>query len=111
MRAWTPSAPEPAQPAAHLAGRAGGEGDGEHLGGLVDAGGHAVGDPVGDRPGLAGAGAGEHPDRPAQRLGDLALLGVERARRSAAGSSIGNNSSGEMVEFDEPEPGTASMTI
>ena len=63
--------------------------------GVVDAGGDAVGDPVGDRPGLAGAGAGQHPDRPAQRLGDLALLGVERveevggsqARRHAAGTT------------------------
>ena len=69
---------ELAQPGAHLAGGAGGEGDREDLGGLVDAGGDAVGDPVGDRPGLAGAGAREHPDRAAQRLGDLALLGVER---------------------------------
>ncbi len=54
---------ERAQPPAHLAGGAGGEGDREDLGGRVDAGVHAVGDPVGDRAGLAGAGAGEHPDR------------------------------------------------
>ena len=44
---------------------------------VVDAGGHAVGDAVGDRPGLAGAGAGQHPDRSAQRQRDLALLRVE----------------------------------
>ena len=68
---------EPAQPPAHLARRSRGEGDREHLGRLVDAGRHAVGDAVGDRPRLAGAGAGEHPDRAAQRLGHLALLGVE----------------------------------
>ena len=73
-----PRGTELAQPGAHLAGGPGGERHREHLGGLVDAGGHAVGDPVGDRAGLAGAGTGEHPDRPAQRLGDLTLLGVER---------------------------------
>ena len=72
---------ERAQPRAHLAGRAGRERDSEHLGGRVDAGGDAVGDPVGDRAGLAGAGAGEHPHRSAQRLGDLALLGVERVEQ------------------------------
>ncbi len=72
-----PRRAEEAQPAAHLAGGARGEGDGEHLGRRVDALRHAVGDAVGDRAGLAGARAGEHPDRAAQRLGDLALLGVE----------------------------------
>ena len=78
MRAWTPGAPSrrsrprisPAARVVKVTAR--------HLGGLVDPGRDAVGDPVGDRPGLAGAGAGEHPHRPAQRLGDLALLGVER---------------------------------
>jgi mycoredoxin len=36
-----------------------------------------VGDAVGDRAGLAGAGAGEDADRAAQRLGRLTLLRVE----------------------------------
>ena len=66
-----------AQAGAHLARRAGGEGDGEDLERVVDTAGHAVGDPVGDRPGLAGAGAREDPHRPPQRGCDLALLGVE----------------------------------
>ena len=72
-----PGSAEPAQSPPHLAGGAGGERDREDLGGLVDPGRDAVGDPVGDRPGLAGAGSGEHPDRPPQGRGDLALLGVE----------------------------------
>ena len=36
-----------------------------------------MGDPVRDRPGLAGAGAGQDADRPVQCFGDRALLGVE----------------------------------
>ncbi|GAA5009650.1 hypothetical protein GCM10025734_52950 [Kitasatospora paranensis] len=68
---------ELAEPAAHLAGRARGEGHGEHLLRLVDAAADAVGDPVGDGPGLAGAGAGEHADRAVQGGGDGALFGVE----------------------------------
>ena len=36
---------------------------------------------MGDRAGLAGAGAGQHADGSAQRQGDLALLGVERAEQ------------------------------
>ena len=93
MRACTPPAPEPAQPGAHLAGGARGEGDREDLGRRVDARGHAVGDAVGDRAGLAGAGAGQHADRAAQRLGDLALLGVEgREQVGSVGHGQGNNS-------------------
>ncbi|CAM5541905.1 hypothetical protein SGRIM128S_05982 [Streptomyces griseomycini] len=68
---------ELAQPAAHLPGGAVGEGDGEHAGGLEDAGAHPVGDPVGDRPGLAGAGARQHAHRTVQGGGHRALLGVE----------------------------------
>ena len=37
----------------------------------------AVGDPMGDGTGLAGAGAGEHADRAVETQRDLALLGVE----------------------------------
>ena len=68
---------EVAQPGAHLAGGAGGEGDGEDALRLVDAGQHAVGDAVGDGPGLAGAGARQHAHRAAGVRRDLALLGVE----------------------------------
>ena len=81
MRAWTAPAPMRAQPGAHLAGGPGRERDGQDLGRVVDAGGHAVGDPVGDRAGLAGAGTGEHPHRAAQRRRDLTLLGVERVEQ------------------------------
>ena len=73
---------ELAQPLAQLARGAGSERHREHLGRRVDTRVHAVGDPVGDRPGLAGAGAGEHPDGSAQRLGHLPLLGIERVQQS-----------------------------
>ncbi len=69
-----------AQPPAHLPGRARGEGHGEDLLGDVRTGEHAVGDPRGDRPRLAGARAGQHADRAAQGGGDLVLLGVERSQ-------------------------------
>ncbi len=36
---------------------------------------------MGDRAGLAGAGAGQHADRAPQGESDLALLGVERAEQ------------------------------
>ena len=74
-----------AQAGAHLAGRARGEGHGEHLGGVVDPGGHAVGDPMRDRAGLAGAGTGEDADGATQRQGDLALLRIERAEQVVGG--------------------------
>ena len=77
--------PEPPQPGAHLAGGPGREGHREHLGGVVDPGRDAVGDPVGDRPGLAGAGTREHPDRPLERHRDGPLLGVQR-RQQLVGS-------------------------
>ncbi len=92
---------ELAQAGAHLAGRPGGEGDREHLGGLVDAGGHAVRDAVGDRAGLAGAGSGQHPDRPAQRLRDLALLGVERVEEVGGAGSHRNVCPLHMVDAGE----------
>ncbi len=68
---------ELAQPAPHLARGPVGEGDGQHAGGLEDAGADPVGDAVGDRPGLAGAGARQHAHRTAQGGRHLALLGVE----------------------------------
>jgi hypothetical protein len=65
------------EPAAQLPGRARGEGDREDLLGHVDAGVHAVGDAVGDRAGLAGAGTGEDADRPGHGLRSGALLVVQ----------------------------------
>ena len=47
----------------HLAGRPGGERDREDALRLLHAGVHGVGDPVRDRPGLAGAGPGQHAQR------------------------------------------------
>lgn len=72
-----PGGAELAEPATHLPGSPVGEGDGEHAGGLEDAGAHPVGDAVGDRPGLARTGAREHAHRALQGGGHLALLGVE----------------------------------
>lgn len=68
---------ELAQAPAHLSGGAVGEGDGQHAGGLEHPGTHAVGDAVGDRPGLARAGARQHAHRTAQGGRHRALLGVE----------------------------------
>ena len=79
---------EPMESPPHLTGRAGGEGDREHLGGCIDALGHAVGDPVGDRAGLAGARTGEDAHRAPQCLGDLALLGIEGAEEVGVGHGV-----------------------
>jgi hypothetical protein len=76
---------ERAQPPAHLAGRTRGERDREDLRRRVDAGRDAVRDPVGDRPGLAGAGAGQDADGAAERLGDAPLLRVERGQQVLGG--------------------------
>ena len=76
-----PRGAEGLQPGAHLARGADRERHREDLLGVVDAGGHAVGDAVGQGPGLARAGAGEHPHRAAQRERDLPLLGVEPAQQ------------------------------
>ena len=80
------------QPAAQLPGRASGEGHRQHRCRVVRAGGNAVCDAVGDRPGLAGARSRDDRNRPAQRRRDLSLLGVEiiqqrvgRDRRSRRG--------------------------
>jgi hypothetical protein len=70
-----------AQPGAHLAGGAGRERHRQHLGRGIDAARHAIGDPMGDRPGLAGARTGQHPHRPAERLGDQPLLGIQRGEQ------------------------------
>ncbi len=58
---------------AHLAGRLVGEGDRQDLAGLHAAGAEQVGDPVGEHPGLAGAGAGHDQQRRAGVQHGLAL--------------------------------------
>lgn len=68
---------ELAQSPAHLTGGSVGEGDGEHAGGLEDSGAYAVGDAVGDRPGLSRAGPCQHAHRTVQGGGHFALLGIE----------------------------------
>ena len=64
-------------PLAHLAGRLVGEGDGQHLARPHPPGRQQVGDPVGQDPGLARAGAGDDQQRAALVHDGLALLGVE----------------------------------
>ena len=72
---------EPAQPRTHLPRRPSGERHCQDLGRRVDPGGDAVGDPVGDRPGLARACTRQNTHRTAQRLGNLALLWIERGEQ------------------------------
>lgn len=69
---------ELAQAPAHLSGGAVGEGDGQHAGGLEHPGTHAVGDAVGDRPGLA------RRRRPPARTPDRAGRSPPRAARGRA---------------------------
>ncbi len=74
-----------AEPAAQLAGRPHGEGEGQHVRRVHRAGRGGVGDPVGDRPGLAGARAGQHADRAPAGQGHLALLRVEPGQQRLRG--------------------------
>src|SRR6266480_3654937 len=69
---------ELAQPPPQLARRPGGERDGEHVARVHHADPHPVGDPVRDRPGLAGPGTSQHTNGPPGGQRDLALLGIER---------------------------------
>ncbi len=83
---------ELAQPGAHLTCRPCREGDRQDPLGLVGAAEHAVGNAVGDSPGLAGPGAGQHAHGPAGRRRHLTLFGVKSVknvvrRRAAAGSA------------------------
>ena len=64
-------------PLAHLARGLVGEGDGQQLPRPRPAGGEDVGQPRGQHPGLAGAGAGQHQHRPVDRLHGLALLRIQ----------------------------------
>ena len=61
----------------HLARGLVGEGDGEDLRGVGEAGGEDMGDAGGQDARLAGAGAGEHQNRPFGGLDGEALLGVQ----------------------------------
>ena len=67
-----------AQPPAQLARGPRGERDREHVTGVHHAGPDGVGDPVGDRARLSGAGPGDHAHRAAGGQRHLTLLGVER---------------------------------
>ena len=89
---------ELAQPATQLARRPGGEGDREHMTGVHHTGPDRVGDPVGDRAGLAGPGAGDHAHRAADGKRHLALLGIER----------GEHRLGTVVHRAPPSPLTSS---
>ena len=72
------------RPLLHFAGGLAGERDGENaLGRRAVA--DEVGDAVGDDPRLAGAGAGQHQQRPAQRLDGVVLGGVEHGGRLETG--------------------------
>ena len=71
---------------AHLARRLVGEGDGQDLERAGLAGGDQVGDAGGEHAGLAGAGAGQHENRPFRGLHGGALFRVQAGQigRSAA---------------------------
>ncbi|GAA1380379.1 hypothetical protein GCM10009638_24660 [Luteococcus sanguinis] len=68
------------QPAAHLAGGAGGEGDCQDCARIHVTGAGAVRDPVRDGAGLARPGTGDHGDGTTKGRCDLALLIVQRAK-------------------------------
>jgi hypothetical protein len=72
-----PADPERGQPGAHLRRRPGGERDRQHVLGRDRPAQRPVGDPVGDRPGLAGARTGEDADRAGGRGHGGALLRIE----------------------------------
>ena len=79
-------------PVLHLARRPVGEGDGEDLAGPGAPGRQQMGQSRGQDTGLAGAGPGQHQDRPVQCFGGLALFRVqiveigEAARRRRRGA-------------------------
>ena len=79
---------ELAQPPPQLARRPDGERDGEHVTRVHHADPHPVGDPVRDRPGLAGPGAGQHAHGPPGGQRDLPLLGVERGEHGLGAVSF-----------------------
>ncbi len=78
-------------PLAHLGRRLVGEGDRQDLPRAGGAGGEQVGDPVGQDPGLARAGAGQHQQRPFAVLDRLALRRVEARQQAldAVGAGLG----------------------
>ncbi len=92
-----------AEPQLHLARRLVGEGDREDLARPRPARAQDMGDPAGQHPGLAGAGPGQHQNRPVQRFHRLALLGIEAREilrgRGRAGTR-GDAASGGLVLGD-----------
>jgi hypothetical protein len=81
----------------HLARRLVGEGDGEDLVRPRPSHAQEMRDARGQRPGLAGAGAGEHEHRPVERLDRFALGGVERVeigRRPRRARALGQRRGG-----------------
>ena len=68
------------QPPPQLPRRPRGERDGEHPARTDLPGRREVGDPVRDRPGLAGPRPGQHADRPVASERNLPLLGIERGQ-------------------------------
>ena len=108
-----------ADPLLHLAGGLVGERHREDLARPRAAGGENVRDPRGQHAGLAGSGAGQHQQRPVQRLDRLPLLRVhgveiagrprtrrERTRRDAAGHGGGrfDGHKSRVVLPDQPRP-------
>jgi len=81
-----------AEPKLHLARRLVGEGDRENFAGTGAALAQDVGDPAGQHPGLAGAGARQYQDRAVQRFHRRALLGIEAGKVGRAGSGPGTRS-------------------
>ena len=89
----------------HLARRLVGEGDGEDFMGPRATGRQNMGDAGGQHPCLAGAGPGEHEDRPVERLDRRALLGVEPGeitagagrRPGARGDAAGTEAAGRLA--------------
>ena len=76
-----------ADPFAHLAGRLVGEGHGQHLAGEGPAGQQDMREAGGQHAGLAGAGAGQHQQRPVDGFDRGALLGVQA--REVVGHAAG----------------------
>ena len=77
---------------AHLGGGLVGEGDGEDLAGLCGARAHQVGDPAGERAGLAGSGAGQDQQRSLPVRHGFAL-GLVEALEKRVGSGGGGHQS------------------
>ena len=85
---------------AHFARRLVGEGDGEHLARVRAAGQQDVREPGGQHARLAGAGAGEHQQRPIDGLDGFALFGIEASE--VVGHPAGYSGAGESGQRPQP---------